>query len=169
MRLKSKINKIIDAIKDTDITEIEISSFWGAQKIRLKKGGDTDITCQSNLSHSTNEQMIDNPVINVPSPKVENNVVADINSNDTQTIDEDNFTVIKAPLVGTFYLSPKPGEPQYVNVGDKISAGSILCIVEAMKIFNEIESDVSGTVKEICLENGNPVEFDQCIIKVSID
>ena len=80
MRLKSKINKIIDAIKDTDITEIEISSFWGAQKIRLKKGGDTDITCQSNLSHSTNEQMIDNPVINVPSPKVENNVVADIKS-----------------------------------------------------------------------------------------
>ena len=76
---------------------------------------------------------------------------------------------VKAPLVGTFYSSPKPDSPPFVNVGDKIKKGDTLCIIEAMKIFNEIESDASGTVMEICVENGNPVEFDQVIIKISTD
>ena len=166
MRLKSKINKIIDAIKDTDITEIEISSFWGAQKIKLKKGGDFDVAVQSHLPNSNNEQVVDKDVINASSPKVENEVVINSNLNDTQIVDQDNFTIIKAPLVGTFYLSPKPGEPQYVNVGDKISAGSILCIVEAMKIFNEIESDYNGEIKEILVADGDPVEYDQPLFKI---
>ena len=80
-----------------------------------------------------------------------------------------NLHEVKAPLVGTYYSSPKPSAPPFVNVGDKINKGDTICIIEAMKIFNEIESDDSGIVKEICLENGNPVEFDQGIIKVSID
>ena len=110
--------------------------------------------------------LITKPFSKEPSPKVENNVVADNNSSDTQIIDEDNFTVIKAPLVGTFYLSPKPGEPQYVNVGDKISVGSILCIVEAMKLMNEIESEVAGTVVEILANNSDPVQFGQVLFRI---
>ena len=72
-------------------------------------------------------------------------------------------------LVGTYYSSPKPSDPPFVNVGDKINKGDTICIIEEMKIFNEIESDVSGIVKEICVENGSPVEFDQLIVKISVE
>ena len=75
----------------------------------------------------------------------------------------------KAPLVGTFYLSPKPGEPSFINIGDKVTKGQTLCIIEAMKIFNEIESDYDGTVSEILLEDGSPVEFDQVLFSIKPD
>ena len=77
-----------------------------------------------------------------------------------------NFHELKAPLVGTYYSSPKPDDPPFINVGDKVKRGQTLCIIEAMKIFNEIESDINGTVTEICIENGNPIEFDQLILKI---
>ena len=83
--------------------------------------------------------------------------------------DLSNLHSIKAPLVGTFYLSPKPGEPSFVNVGDKIQTGQILCIIEAMKIFNEIESEVSGTIEKILIDDSSPVEYGQSIILVKID
>lgn len=73
---------------------------------------------------------------------------------------------IKAPFVGTFYASSGPGEPAYVKVGDKIKKGQTLCILEAMKIMNEIESDVDGVVAEICLENESFVEFGQVLFKI---
>ena len=161
MRLKSKINKIIDAIKDTDISEIEISSFWGAQKIKLKKGYDANIVQDSSPNQTSDiNSNIQEKVINIPAPVVEKNIDTD------KVAEEDNYTIIKAPLVGTFYLSPKPGEPQYINVGDKVVSGDILCIVEAMKIFNEIESDFSGEIKEILVGDGEPVEYDQPLFKI---
>ena len=83
-----------------------------------------------------------------------------------KTISSQNLHELKAPLVGTYYSSPKPDSPQFVNVGDKVSQGQTVCIIEAMKIFNEIESDVNGIVSEICIENGKPVEFDQLILKI---
>ena len=161
MRLKSKINKIIDAIKDTDISEIEITSFWGAQKIKLKKGYGANIIQDSGPNQTSDlNSNIQEKVINIPSPVVEKNIDTD------KVAEEDNYTIIKAPLVGTFYLSPKPGEPQYINVGDKVVSGDILCIVEAMKIFNEIESDFSGEIKEILVGDGEPVEYDQPLFKI---
>jgi acetyl-CoA carboxylase biotin carboxyl carrier protein len=68
---------------------------------------------------------------------------------------------IKSPIVGTYYGSPSPDEPAYVNVGDRVEIGQTLCIIEAMKIMNEIESDKAGVVKEILVSNAQPVEFDQ--------
>ena len=70
---------------------------------------------------------------------------------------------IKSPFVGTFYTAPAPGKPDYVKVGDKVSKGQTLCILEAMKIMNEIESDVDGTVLEICVENESLVEFGETL------
>ena len=162
MRLKSKINKIIDAIKDTDISEIEISTFWGAQKIRLKKGFDSS-KIEKNIDSSTDDSTstIHEKIIEKPKPKVEQIVALD-----ESLAEDDNCTIIKAPLVGTFYLSPKPGEPQYVSVGDKISSSDIICIIEAMKIFNEIESDFNGIIKEILVGDGQPVEYDQPLFKI---
>lgn len=78
----------------------------------------------------------------------------------------DNYSTITAPLVGTFYRSSAPDADPFVEVGDRIDVGDVVCIVEAMKSMNEIQSDVKGVVKEICLENAQMVEFDQVIFKV---
>ncbi|MBR2960515.1 MAG: acetyl-CoA carboxylase biotin carboxyl carrier protein [Burkholderiaceae bacterium] len=72
-------------------------------------------------------------------------------------------TPVTSPMVGTFYRAPSPGAAPFVNVGDKVTAGQTLCIIEAMKLLNEIEAETSGTVKEICVENGQPVEFGQTL------
>jgi acetyl-CoA carboxylase biotin carboxyl carrier protein len=77
--------------------------------------------------------------------------------------------LIKAPMVGTFYRAPKPGQAPYVSKGDRVQKGQPLCIVEAMKLMNELESDVSGTVLEIMVENGKPVQFGQPLIRIQPD
>ena len=70
---------------------------------------------------------------------------------------------VASPMVGTFYRAPSPGAAPFVSVGDKVTAGQTLCIIEAMKLLNEIEAETSGTIKEICVENGQPVEFGQTL------
>ena len=77
-----------------------------------------------------------------------------------------NLVEIKSPMVGTFYKSPEPGAEAYVKVGSRVSAGQVVCIIEAMKIMNEIESEVSGVVKEVLLDNSQPVEFGQPLFRV---
>ena len=74
--------------------------------------------------------------------------------------------VVKSPMVGTFYRASKPGQPPFVEVGDRVSKGQTLCIVEAMKLMNEIEADVSGTVAEVCVENAQPVQFGQYLFRI---
>lgn len=80
--------------------------------------------------------------------------------------DESRYKAIKSPIVGTFYRSPGPDKPAFIKVGDTISAGSVVCIVEAMKLFNEIESDLSGTVVKVLVEDAQPVEYDQVLFLV---
>lgn len=75
-------------------------------------------------------------------------------------------TLVRSPMVGTFYSSPAPDQPVYITVGKKVKPGDVLCIVEAMKLMNEIKSEVSGTVTEIMVKNGQPVEFDQPLFKI---
>ena len=77
-----------------------------------------------------------------------------------------DLQAITAPMVGTFYRSPAPGEPAFVEVGSRISAGQPVCILEAMKLMNELESEISGEVVEILLENGTPVEFGQVLMRI---
>jgi len=77
-----------------------------------------------------------------------------------------DLQAITAPMVGTFYRSPAPGEPSFVEVGSRISAGQPVCILEAMKLMNELESEISGEVVEILLENGTPVEFGQVLMRI---
>lgn len=73
---------------------------------------------------------------------------------------------IKSPMVGTFYRAPAPEAPNYVDVGSRVSRGQPLCILEAMKLMNELESDAAGTVREICVENGEPVEYGQVLFRI---
>ncbi|SFB95552.1 acetyl-CoA carboxylase biotin carboxyl carrier protein [Parapedobacter composti] len=83
-----------------------------------------------------------------------------------KTDDTSNYVTIKSPMIGTFYRSPSPDKPAFVNVGDDITAGKVVCIVEAMKLFNEIESEVSGKIVKVLVEDAQPVEYDQPLFLV---
>ena len=80
---------------------------------------------------------------------------------------ESGLMTVKSPIVGTFYRAPDPTAAPFVNVGDKIRVGQVLCIIEAMKLMNEIEADIAGVVKEILVENGKPVEFGQALFRIA--
>jgi len=80
--------------------------------------------------------------------------------------DTSNLITVKSPMIGTFYRSAGPGKPLFVNVGDEIKAGKALCIIEAMKLFNEIESEVSGTIVKVLVDDATPVEYDQPLFLV---
>jgi acetyl-CoA carboxylase biotin carboxyl carrier protein len=80
--------------------------------------------------------------------------------------DESKLVTIKSPMIGTFYRSSSPDKPSFVNVGDEVKAGKVLCIIEAMKLFNEIESEVSGRIVKVLVDNASPVEYDQPLFLV---
>ena len=173
--LKDKIKNLIKIIEGTEIEEIEVSSFWGAQKIRLSKNSKVNNKTLNIPPQTTNEIINDDIKSDVDTNPTnvspQQNIIEDNEEqkNEEPIISDVNAIDVKAPLVGTYYSSPKPDSPPFVSVGDKVNKGDTICIIEAMKIFNEIESDISGVVTEICVENGSPVEFDQVIIKVSVD
>jgi len=172
--LKNRIKTLINLIENTEIAEIEVSSFFGFQKIRLSKSSKINETKKINESNVI-EQKISEEIeekVSLVDKKIETEPTESISSedkNDSDPVDEVNYFEMKAPLVGTFYSSPKPTDPPFVSVGDKVNKGQVVCIIEAMKIFNDIESEISGTVHEVCVDNASPVEFDQLIIKIIPD
>jgi len=84
-----------------------------------------------------------------------------------EAVEQDsNYVTIKSPIIGTFYRKPSPDKPNFVEVGDTISEGSVLCVIEAMKLFNDIESEVSGKIVKILVDDSSPVEFDQPLFLV---
>ena len=88
---------------------------------------------------------------------------------DEEEVTQDNFSIVKSPMVGTFYSAPSEDSEDFVKYGDKVSKGDVLCIIEAMKLMNEIECDYSGTIKEILVKNGDMVEYGQPIFKIKED
>lgn len=89
---------------------------------------------------------------------------------ETETTETDSsLNDVKAPLVGVFYAAPSPEEEAYVKVGDRVNKGDVLCVIEAMKMFNEIKAETSGTIAEICVDNGNVVEYGQTLFKITMD
>ena len=174
--LKKRIQTLIDLIKDTEIEEIEVSSFWGAQKIKLSKSKLNQSDNKKENNNSITSVNVETPIQEDAKPEPIKVIDSSLESENTETLNEEkeedeikedvNCYNQKAPLVGTFYSSPKPSDPPFVNVGDKVSKGQVICIIEAMKIFNDIEAEVNGTVHEICADNGSPVEYDQVIIKI---
>ena len=171
MSLKDKIKKLLNVIKDTEIEEIEVSSFWGAQKIRLSKKSNANNYIQQiplgnvnqvNIASDSSESKSSN--IDITSDTQNINTTTEIKKSE-ETINED-LNYQNAPLVGTFYASPKPGEPKFVEVGQKVVKGQTLCIIEAMKIFNEIESDFDCEIVEIFVDDSSPVEFNQPIFSL---
>ncbi len=104
-----------------------------------------------------------------PQPQSTNGANAAEQAAQQQTQEEtaaSNYEEVKSPIVGTFYRSPSPDDPEFISIGDSVKPGQTLCIIEAMKIMNEIESEVSGVVKEIKVENAEPVEYNQTLFLI---
>ncbi len=143
-----KVKKLIEMLEASDLEELEITE--GEESVKLVKR-----TTQSNLSKETKEQ--------ISSPKEEESEQQATNEK-VQEIEGEEIT---SPMVGTFYTASSPGADAFVKVGDKVNEGDVVCIVEAMKMMNEIKSDFSGTVSKILVENSDPVEFGQPLFIIS--
>ena len=142
-----KIKKLIEMLQASDLREIEVKE--GEESVRIARGG---------VSSPTEEYVISNQATQAVKSTTEKIHIDDSNTSGNH---------IKSPIVGTFYRKPAPDKPPFVEVGDHVEKGQVVCIVEAMKMMNEIKSDFSGTIKSINVEDGTPVEFDQNLITVS--
>ena len=138
-----KIKKLIELIEDSDIAELEIKE--GEESVRLSRAS------------STIPMAIAAPAA-IPAAAPAAAPAETVSANEPEKY---SGHVIHSPMVGTFYRSASPGAKPFVEVGKSISTGQTLCIIEAMKILNQIESDASGTVTQILVENGEPVEYNQ--------
>jgi acetyl-CoA carboxylase biotin carboxyl carrier protein len=144
-----KVKKLIELLESSDIAEIEIKE--GEESVRISRGSASmpaPIAYQAPLA----------PVAAVPAPSAVAAPVA------AAPVSEEN--AIKSPMVGTFYRSPSPSSPAYVEVGKHVKAGDVVCIVEAMKMMNQIEADQAGVIEAFLVEDGEPVEFDQPLIRI---
>ncbi len=156
------IKRLIELVEDSEIDVLEVSSWGRRVKITRK---------QSSLNGSAPQVV--NPVIPETvayvAPPAQAPAPATAAPAPEQAPEADANTVeIKAPMVGTFYAAPSPESPPFVKIGDSVGEGTVVCIVEAMKLMNEIESEVSGKISKALVENGQPVEFGQPLFLVDI-
>ena len=138
----------------------------GASEVKLEME-DVKITIKTNDGSQPvviqDTAIVPQPVIQTPPVSPE---PASPTSSPAVLEDDSNYITIKSPIIGTFYRKPSPDKPNFVEVGDSISEGSVLCVIEAMKLFNDIESEVSGKIVKILVNDSSPVEFDQPLFLV---
>tara|TARA_B100001250_G_scaffold395862_1_gene401238 strand:- start:1317 stop:1817 length:501 start_codon:yes stop_codon:yes gene_type:complete len=163
--LEDNIKKLIRILEESKVDELEVSTFWGKQKIKISKKSNHIIDRNIEINNPTQIEKLSKKNINESESQVEPNTKKE-NIENNNLVDSDNIS-IKSPLVGTFYKSSKPGDPPFINIGDQINKGDTICIIEAMKIFNEIEAEVTGKIIEILVEDGTPVEYDQPLVIVT--
>ena len=143
-----KLKTLIDLVAESGISELEVNE--GEDRVRIVNAGSPTPTGQVVYANSAPQVMQAAPVAATPAP------AAPI----AETPAETGF-VARSPMVGTFYRAPNPESPDFVKVGDSVKVGQTLCIIEAMKLLNEIEAEKEGVIKQILCENGQGVEFDQ--------
>ena len=147
-----KVKKLIEMLENSNLEEIEIQE--GEESVRLVKSN-------GNLSNTSATQSIEIPQNSTPSDSLEESQSEGLK----EETEEGNF--ITSPMVGTFYASASPGAKPFINVGDLIAEGDVVCIVEAMKMMNEIKSEFSGKVVSIKVENSEPVEYGQALFEIA--
>ena len=145
---QDKLKEIIYILENSDVNEIEVT-FWG-KKIRVLKNS-------PNVTTNSPDKTINTKDIQSSSDNLEN-----------QNLDDENKISILSPMPGVFYSSQSPDKPPYVKEGDTIKSGQVLCIIESMKIMNEIESEHNGVIKKIFVNNTDPVEFNQPLYDVEL-
>lgn len=154
MDLKT-IKNLLNLISDSDVNEVEIEE--GDFKIRVKKEADTIYRGESSPVYMAGTYPGQQPQA-APAPPAPAQATAGAAPEGGS---EDKYITVRSPIVGTFYKSPSPESDPFVSIGDTVSKGDVLCIIEAMKIMNEIESEHSGKIVKMLAENAQPVEFDQ--------
>jgi len=148
-----KVKKLIELLEESDISELEIKE--GEESVRISRNSGT-------VQYASAPAPAVAPAAPAaPAPAHE----AD-SSGAAPAADEPSGHVVKSPMVGTFYRSPSPGSPPFVEVGKHVKVGDAICIVEAMKMMNQIEADKSGVIEAILVEDGEPVEFDQPLVTI---
>ena len=158
-----QIQQLIKFVARTGVSEVNIEN----SNIKINIKGNTNDSDQS--------QIVQQPVVSqiqpvqVP-PIVQQPVTQEPQQSETDKTsvpnEESNYHTIKSPIIGTFYRKPSPDKDNFVEIGDQISEGQTLCVIEAMKIFNEIESDISGKIVKVLVDDATPVEFDQPLFLV---
>ncbi|GAA0502747.1 acetyl-CoA carboxylase biotin carboxyl carrier protein [Tatumella terrea] len=149
-----KIKKLIELVEESGIAELEISE--GEESVRISRS-------PANMGYPVMQQAYAAPV--APAP-VAASAPAPVAEPAAAASKEVSGHIVRSPMVGTFYRTPSPDAKPFVEVGQKVTAGETLCIVEAMKMMNQIEADKSGVVKAILVENGQPVEFDEPLVVI---
>ncbi|MBR9829120.1 MAG: acetyl-CoA carboxylase biotin carboxyl carrier protein [Oceanospirillales bacterium] len=145
-----KVKKLIELLEESNINEIEIKE--GEESVRISRGGSQIIAAPA-------------PQYMAPAPAAPAPVAAPV----AEAPVEPQLAghALRSPMVGTFYRSPSPSSGPFVEVGQSVKAGDVICIVEAMKMMNQIEADKSGVIESILVEDGQPVEFDQPLITIA--
>jgi acetyl-CoA carboxylase biotin carboxyl carrier protein len=147
-----KIKKLIELLEESGLAEIEIKE--GEESVRIARQ-----VPASGTQHVTYAAAQAMPTLLASAPAAAAKAVA-LEPDATRPASASEHTVT-APMVGTYYSSPSPGAKQFIEIGDQVTAGQVLCIIEAMKMMNQIESEVAGRVRAILVKNGEPVEFGQ--------
>ena len=143
-----KLKTLIDLVSESGVAELEITE--GEDRVRIvNRNGAAPVQVHQPVT-------VAQPMpVPVSAPEVA--------PAPAPTAPQQNGTPLTSPMVGTFYRAPSPGADPIVKVGDTVKKGQVVCIIEAMKLLNEVEADMDGTVKEVCVENGQPVEFGQSL------
>lgn len=149
-----EINSLIHAVNHSNVNELKLEK--GDFKITIKQGGLVNIAPAQVMQSAPTPAVAPTPA--APASATQASPVVDIST--------DNLITIKSPMIGTFYRAAGPGKPVFANVGDEINVGDVLCIVEAMKLFNEIESEISGKIVKVLTDDASPVEYDQPLFLV---
>jgi acetyl-CoA carboxylase biotin carboxyl carrier protein len=164
------LQKLIEMVDESDLDSLEISKGFGT-RIRLSKSPTVHLVAGSGADRVAATPP--GPAIAAPpaamdsSRSVAGNAPEESDSAGTAVKEEDSALLeITSPMVGTFYRAPAPDAPPYVEQGDRVSKGQTVCILEAMKLMNELEAEIAGTVREICVENGDPVEYGQVLFRI---
>ncbi|MGB0476960.1 MAG: acetyl-CoA carboxylase biotin carboxyl carrier protein [Flavobacteriaceae bacterium] len=152
MELK-EIQNLIKFVAKSGVNEVHVE--MGETKVTIKTGG--DVVQQVVTAPAAIEVATPAAPVAAPAPAAEPAPPAPA----AATAENDNHITIKSPIIGTFYRKPSPDKPNFVEAGDQVNEGDVLCVVEAMKLFNEIESEVSGTIVKVLVDDSSPVEFDQ--------
>ena len=151
------IKKLVKVVEDSNITEFSVQE--GDLKIKISKNGKQEVV------NTVISQPVAQGIPQPQAPTMQNSVESN-NSAPTEDVSDSNLHEVRSPIVGTFYRAPSPESDPYVQVGDTVSEGSVLCIVEAMKLMNEIESDANGKIVKILVENATAVEYNQPLFLV---
>ena len=141
---QDKVKEVISILENSNVNEIEIT-FWG-RKIRVVKNASS---------------ILSNSVAATPRTLIQDDKISNDTNHESNTEKIDSGKKILSPMPGVFYSSQAPEKPPFVLEGDKVKVGQVLCIIESMKIMNEIESELEGTVKKVLVSNSDPVEFNQ--------